>query len=221
MPKSTKASRAMKKKKGPVADVTKLREARVQLAGIKKGLVKEKSRNTNHVQGLQNRLKEMDFLDRCSVNVNKYYFDMDTSIKNKIAYVGDDYLYLGGMKAKVVVSQRSEMWTPSKGFKSTGPYGTSWEFDGETHRINLVLTEKIPDELKMDLKITMHTAGNGWQHEELRTILRETECGGGPEYDSTYWTYISYFTPSKIEIEENDGSETFRFSVRAAMFSSE
>jgi hypothetical protein len=210
----------MKKNKAPVADVTKLREARVQLAGIKKGLVKEKSRNTNHVQGLQNRLKEMDFLDRCSVNVNKYYFDMDTSKNNKTAYVGDYNLYLEGIMAKVVVSQRSEIPTPSKGFKSTGPYGTPWECDGETHRINFVLTEKLPEHLQVDLQVTLHTIGNGWQHEQLRTIMRETERDG-PEFDSTYWTYISYFTPSKIEIEENDGNNTFRFAVRAAMFSTE
>ena len=221
MPKSTKASRAMKKKKGPVADVTKLREAQVQLAGIKKELVKQKCRNTNQVQGLKNRLKEMYFLeDRVSVNVNKYYFDMNTSKKNKIAYVGDYYLYLGGIKARVVVSQRSEIPTLSKGFKSTGPYGTPWECDRDTHRINVVLTEKLPDHLKFDLKVTMHTIGHGWQYGELRTILRETERDG-PEFDSSYWTYISYFTPSKIEIEENDGNETFRFSVRAAMSSTE
>jgi len=192
----------------------------VQLAGIKKGLVKEKSRNTNQVQGLQNRLKEMDFLDRCSVNVNKYYFDMDTSIKNKIAYVGDDYLYLGGMKAKVVVSQRIEIPKPSKGFKSTGPYGTPWDCDRHTHRINFVLTEKLPEHLQVDLQVTLHTKGHGWQYEELRTIMRETERDG-PEFDSTYWTYVSYFTLTKIEIEENNGNETFRFSVRAAMSSTE
>ena len=84
-----------------------------------------------------------------------------------------------------------------------------------------MLTEKLPDELKMDLQVNMHTTGNGWQYEELRMIMRETERDGGPEFDSTYWTYVSYFSPTKIEIEENDGSETFRFSVRAAMFSSE
>jgi len=211
----------MKKKKGPVADVTKLREARVQLAGIKKELVKEKCRNTNQVQGLKNRLKEMDFLeDHVDVIVNKNYFDMNTSKDNQIAYVSDYYLYLGGIKARVVVSQRSEIPTPSKGFKSTGPYDTSWECDRDTHRINFVMTEKPPDHLKVDLKVTMHTIGHGWQYGELRTILRETERDG-PEYDSTYWTYVSYFSPTKLEIEENDGDETFRFSVRAAMSSTE
>jgi hypothetical protein len=222
MPKSTKASRAMKKNKAPVADVTKLREARVQLAGIKKGLVKEKSRNTNQVQGLQNRLKEVDFLEgRANVIVNKYYFDMNTSKNNKTAYVGDYNLYLEGIMAKVVVSQRSEIPTLINGFKSTGPYSTPWECDRHTHRFNFVLTEKLPEHLKFDLKVTLHTTGNGWQHEELRMIMRETERDGGPEFDSTYWTYVSYFSPTKIEIEENDGNETFRVSVRAAMSSTE
>jgi hypothetical protein len=146
---------------------------------------------------------------------------MNTSKNNKTAYVGDYNLYLEGIMAKVVVSQRSEIPTPSKGFKSTGPYGTPWECDGETHRINLVLTEKLPEHLKFDLKITMHSIGHGWQYEELRMIMRETERDGGPEYDSSYWTFVSYFTPSKIEIEENDGNNTFRFAVRAAMFSTE
>ena len=126
MPKSTKASRAAKRKKGAVSDVIKLREARVELAGIKKQLVKEKCRKTNQVEGLKNRLKEMHFLENCGVvSVNKFFFDLDTSKGNQIPYVGDYYLYLGGIKARVVVSQRSEIPTPSKGFKSTGPYDTS------------------------------------------------------------------------------------------------
>ena len=82
------------------------------------------------------------------------------------------------------------------------------------------MTEELPDNLKVDLKVTMHTNGRHWQDGELRTIMWENERDG-PEYDSTYWTYVSYFSPTKLEIEENDGDETFRFSVRAAMSSTE
>ena len=202
----SKASRAAKRN---MSSDMKRRATMVEVSNLKLQLKKSQGLSNQNIGALVKKVKEFDYMDNSTdVAVHKFHIDVDTS-------KGDSFTtplkeYLGGIYGNVIISQKSEILTPSS--------GSEWELQDWSHRVEFVLSKKLPDDqnTKMSVDISLHAIQDHWQCEELRPLMKI----GVNDFPEDNGTYVEYFKgPSNDEIEENNGSTTFRFSVRAAMMS--